>query len=58
MISSSSLTVSDDRFGAWVCGDRQVMAARPGTLSGLPIGVKDVIATRDYPTRCLSLIHI
>ena len=52
MISSSSLTVSDDRFGAWVCGDRQVMAARPGTLSGLPIGVKDVIATRDYPTRC------
>ena len=52
MISSSSLTVSDDRFDAWVCGDRQVMAARPGTLSGLPIGVKDVIATRDYPTRC------
>ena len=52
MISSSSLTVSDDRFGAWVCGDRQVMAARPDTLSGLPIGVKDVIATRDYPTRC------
>ncbi|GIR69681.1 MAG: hypothetical protein CM15mP74_09320 [Halieaceae bacterium] len=30
MISSSSLTVSDDRFGAWVCGDRQVMAAPPG----------------------------
>ena len=52
MISSSSLTVSDDRFGAWVCGDRQVMAGRPDTLSGLPIGVKDVIATRDYPTRC------
>ena len=52
MISSSSLTVSDDRFGAWVCGDRQVMAARPDTLSGLPVGVKDVIATRDYPTRC------
>lgn len=52
MISSTSLTVSDDRFGAWVCGDRQVMASRPDTLSGLPIGVKDVIATRDYPTRC------
>ena len=52
MISSSSLTVSDDRFGAWVCGDRQLMAGRPDTLSGLPIGVKDVIATRDYPTRC------
>ena len=52
MISNSSPTVSDDRFGAWVCGDRQVMAARPDTLSGLPIGVKDVIATRDYPTRC------
>ena len=52
MISNSSPTVSDDRFGAWVCGDRQVMGARPDTLSGLPIGVKDVIATRDYPTRC------
>lgn len=52
MISASLLTVSDDRFGAWVCGDRQVMASRPDTLSGLPIGVKDVIATRDYPTRC------
>ena len=52
MISSASLTVSDDRFGAWVCGDRQLMAGRPDTLSGLPIGVKDVIATRDYPTRC------
>ena len=44
--------VSDDRFGAWVCGDRQLMAVRPDTLSGLPIGVKDVIATRDFPTRC------
>lgn len=44
--------VSDDRFGAWVCGDRHLMAVRPDTLSGLPIGVKDVIATRDFPTRC------
>lgn len=52
MTSSASLTVSDDRFGSWVCGDRQLMAGRPDTLSGLPIGVKDVIATRDYPTRC------
>jgi hypothetical protein len=52
VIAGSSLTVSADRFDAWVCGDRQLMAARPDTLSGLPIGVKDVIATRDYPTRC------
>ena len=52
MISGSSMNVSDDRFGAWVCGDRQLMAVRPDTLSGLPIGVKDVIATRDFPTRC------
>ena len=54
MISGSSLTVGDDRFGAWVYGDRQVMAARPDTLSGLPIGVKDVIATGDYD-RCGNL---
>ena len=46
------MTVSDDRFGAWVCGDRELMAGCPDTLNGLPIGVKDVIATRDYPTRC------
>ncbi len=52
MISGSSMHVSDDRFGAWVCGDRHLMAVRPDTLSGLPIGVKDVIATRDFPTRC------
>ncbi len=52
MISGSSMTVSDDRFGAWVCGDRELMAGCPDTLNGLPIGVKDVIATRDYPTRC------
>ena len=52
MISGASLSVSDDRFEAWVCGDRQLMAGRPDTLSGLPIGVKDVIATREYPTRC------
>jgi len=52
VISGFPPTVSDDRFGAWVCGDRQVMAGRPDTLSGLPIGVKDVIATSDYPTRC------
>ena len=52
MTSSASLTVSGDRFGSWVCGDRQLMAGRPDTLSGLPIGVKDVIATGDYPTRC------
>ena len=52
MISGSSMHVSDDRFGAWVCGDRHLMAVRPDMLSGLPIGVKDVIATRDFPTRC------
>ncbi len=52
MISCSPPIVSDDRFGAWVCGDRQMMTERPDTLTGLPIGVKDVIATRDYPTRC------
>lgn len=45
-------TVKDDRFCAWVCGDRKVMAARSDSMAGLPFGVKDVIATRDYPTQC------
>ena len=40
MISGSSMHVSGDRFGAWVCGDRHLMAVRPDTLSGLPIGVQ------------------
>ena len=52
MISTPLQPETEDRFGAWVCGNRDVMARRPDTLSGLPIGVKDVIATRDYPTQC------
>ena len=52
MSSSALHTEPGDRFGAWVCGDRKVMARRPESLSGLPIGVKDVIATRDHPTQC------
>ncbi|MBK5927387.1 amidase [Rhodobaculum claviforme] len=37
----------------------QARAARPGRglLSGLPVGVKDVIETADMPTACASAIH-
>ena len=28
------------------------MEARPDTLAGLPIGIKDVVATEGFPTQC------
>jgi Asp-tRNA(Asn)/Glu-tRNA(Gln) amidotransferase A subunit family amidase len=52
--------------GAWVeiDGDRAIEAARAldrgpcrGLLHGLPIGIKDIMATGDLPTRCGSPIY-
>ena len=51
-MSAPAQSVVDDRFSAWVCGSRPLMKARADTLAGLPIGVKDVVATDAFPTQC------
>ena len=51
-MSAAVQCVVDDPFSAWVCGSRPLMQARPDTLAGLPIGVKDVVATDAFPTQC------
>ena len=43
--------VSGDRFSAWVCGDRSVLGQPAEGLIDLAVGVKDVIATSEFPTR-------
>jgi amidase len=45
----------EPQIGAWVCLDGAATLARahsapPGPLHGLPIGVKDIFDTTDYPT--------
>jgi Asp-tRNA(Asn)/Glu-tRNA(Gln) amidotransferase A subunit family amidase len=42
---------------AWTYRPERLPAPRAGLLSGMPIGVKDVIDTADMPTECGSAVH-
>jgi Asp-tRNA(Asn)/Glu-tRNA(Gln) amidotransferase A subunit family amidase len=53
----TELEARESAIQAFVCADidaaRAALAARPsGPLSGALIGIKDIIATQDFPTRC------
>jgi len=53
----TELEARENEIKAFVCADidaaHQALAAVPaGPLSGALIGIKDIIATRDFPTRC------
>ena len=60
----------EDSIGAWAHIDRDVAMAQAraadkfrgsglvtGTLHGLPVGIKDIIDTADYPTERGTVLH-
>lgn len=54
------ITARDATVQAWAFLDPALARAGrpgPGALSGLPVGVKDLIETADMPTDCGSAIH-
>lgn len=53
----AAFVAREPEIQAFVCADvdaarRQLAAPMPGPLSGALIGIKDIIATQDFPTRC------
>ena len=53
----AAFAAREPEIQAFVCADvdaarRQLAAPMPGPLSGALIGIKDIIATEDFPTRC------
>ncbi|WP_119165307.1 amidase [Algihabitans albus] len=55
----SRIAAREPEVKAWACLEADVArkAAAPGPLSGLPIGVKDVFDTADWPTGCGSPLY-
>ena len=60
----------EDSIGAWTHLDREIAleqarqadefrrrGLRVGALHGLPVGIKDIIDTRDYPTELGTVLH-
>jgi Asp-tRNA(Asn)/Glu-tRNA(Gln) amidotransferase A subunit family amidase len=48
---------TEDTVRAWVALGPEASVASAGALRGVPIGVKDIIDLRDFPTRCGSSIR-
>jgi Asp-tRNA(Asn)/Glu-tRNA(Gln) amidotransferase A subunit family amidase len=66
----SRIDALEDSIGAWTHLDKEIAmqqareadefrsrGLRVGALHGLPIGIKDIIDTRDYPTELGTLLH-
>jgi Asp-tRNA(Asn)/Glu-tRNA(Gln) amidotransferase A subunit family amidase len=57
----TALDAREDEVGAFVCLDQEAAArasaAATGPLRGLPVGIKDIIETADFPTQCGSAIY-
>ena len=55
--SREAIAAQEKTIGAFVCHDAHVAAQNAGPLSGIAVGIKDIIDTANFPTEMGSIIY-